>query len=74
MKLAAALGVVFALLAAGPPAGSAKERSPAPEDGYDLWLRYRPVTDAHSGRVSGGGVEIVVAGTSPTSRAARDEL
>jgi alpha-glucuronidase len=45
------------------------------EDGYELWLRYRPVTDAallaHYREQVGS---LVVAGDSPTMRAARAEL
>jgi alpha-glucuronidase len=45
------------------------------EDGYELWLRYPPVSDAsrlaqYRSAVTG----IVVAGDSPAARAARDEL
>jgi alpha-glucuronidase len=75
MKLAARLGVVFALVLTGAPAGPAKQRSPAGEDGYDLWLRYRRVTNAaRLAEYRAAVSEIVVAGTSPTIRAARDEL
>jgi alpha-glucuronidase len=45
------------------------------EDGYELWLRYRPVSDQRvlrSYRASITGV--VMEGGSPTSRAARSEL
>ncbi len=48
---------------------------PAVEDGYDLWLRYRPVGD--SGRLAeyrAALTQLVVEGDSPTLRAARDEL
>ncbi len=52
------------------------QRSAAPsEDGYDLWLRYRPVADAsrlaeYRSAITG----IVIEGDSPTLRAVRDEL
>jgi len=54
--------------------GAASPR-PAVEDGYDLWLRYRPVGD--SGRLAeyrAALTQLVVEGDSPTLRAARDEL
>lgn len=43
------------------------------EDGYDLWLRYRPV-DTASYPSLGLGERAVVGGGSPTLNAARDEL
>ena len=50
--------------------------SPPPvEDGYDLWLRYRLVTDAvRLGEYRAALSDVVVEGDSPTLRAARDEL
>jgi alpha-glucuronidase len=65
----AVVGCVL-LAAAGPGA-----RSPAAEDGYDLWLRYRLVSDA--GRLAeyrAALTHLVVEGDSPTLRAAHDEL
>ena len=53
---------VALFLMLGTVAGAARA-----EDGYDLWLRYRPLPNVH---VSG----ITVRGTSPTVRAAADEL
>jgi alpha-glucuronidase len=47
----------------------------AREDGSELWLRYRPVADA--GRLAeyrAAAREVVIAGDSPTLRAAGDEL
>jgi alpha-glucuronidase len=45
------------------------------EDGYDLWLRYRPVADAaRLAEYRGALQRLVVDGDSPTLRAARDEL
>ncbi|WP_104022966.1 alpha-glucuronidase family glycosyl hydrolase [Gemmatirosa kalamazoonensis] len=45
------------------------------EDGYDLWLRYRPVTDAaRLAEYRAAVTQLVVDGDSPTLRAARDEL
>lgn len=51
-------------------------QQPAPvEDGYDLWLRYRPISVA-SERASyaGRATQLVVGDTSATMRAASDEL
>jgi len=45
------------------------------EDGYELWLRYRPIGDA--ARLAGAraaSAQVVVEGDSPTLRAARAEL
>jgi len=44
------------------------------EDGYDLWLRYRPVDKAYLGKYRAEAAALVTAGRSPTMRAARDEL
>jgi alpha-glucuronidase len=56
-------------------ATAAPSRPPVSEDGYDLWLRYRLVSDA--GRLAeyrAALTHLMVAGDSPTLRAARDEL
>ncbi|HVE36147.1 MAG TPA: alpha-glucuronidase family glycosyl hydrolase [Gemmatimonadaceae bacterium] len=58
-------------------ARSAIGQSPSPpnEDGYDLWLRYRLVTDrARLAEYRATARALVVDGDSPTLRAARDEL
>jgi alpha-glucuronidase len=48
---------------------------PAPEDGYQLWLRYRPVTHAPTLAVYRTALtQAVVEAPSPTLRAAREEL
>src|SRR6516225_2010931 len=44
------------------------------EDGYDLWLRYRPVEKEWIAPYRAAATNIVVAGASPTITAARDEL
>src|SRR5918996_2368846 len=57
----------YVLLAAAQP--------PRADDGYDLWLRYRPVTDAARLREYRAALShLVVEGDAPTLRAARDEL
>ena len=49
--------------------------APPSEDGYDLWLRYRPVADAaRLAEYRAAITAIDVEGDSPTLRAARDEL
>lgn len=44
------------------------------EDGYDLWLRYRPVEQASIARYAPHATSIVVHGSSATLSAAADEL
>jgi len=44
------------------------------EDGYDLWLRYRPVETQWKARYAPHTTAIVAASQSPTMRAATDEL
>ena len=44
------------------------------EDGYDLWLRYRPMNAADVARYAPHAVAIVSAGKSPTLTVASDEL
>src|SRR5436190_19375374 len=44
------------------------------EDGYDLWLRYRPVEAAAQARYRAAAMAIVRQGDSPTLSAAADEL
>ena len=51
--------------------------SPAPasaEDGYDLWLRYKPVEKQWLGKYRADAAMLVSASNSATIRAARDEL
>ncbi|MRW90494.1 alpha-glucuronidase [Duganella sp. FT80W] len=49
--------------------------SAADEDGYDLWLRYRPLEQAAQARVQSQARSVVLPGApSPTSQAALDEL
>lgn len=44
------------------------------EDGYDLWLRYRPVESGWQERYRPAATAIVVQGNSPTIQIAADEL
>lgn len=44
------------------------------EDGYDLWLRYRPLPAATAAPYRAAATQLVVAGDSPTLQAARAEL
>lgn len=59
--------LAFALLAATTAAAGA-------DDGYDLWLRYRPVEQSYLAAYRSEATEVVAAGTSPTITVARDEL
>ena len=60
--------MLAALLAGAAPALRA-------DDGYGLWLRYRPVSDAaRLAEYRAALSQLVVEGDSPTLRAARDEL
>jgi len=50
-------------------------RTRGAEDGYDLWLRYRPVADAaRLAEYRANITQLVVASDAPTLRAARNEL
>ena len=74
MRFTAAARGLFAFAVAIAPSTPAR-RAPANEDGYDLWLRYRRVTDAaRLAEYQGAVTQIVVTGTTPTVAAARDEL
>ena len=44
------------------------------EDGYDLWLRYRPIEATAQARYSAVATQLVVGGRSPTLDAAAGEL
>jgi alpha-glucuronidase len=56
-------------------ATSARPRATVPEDGYDLWLRYRRVADgARLAEYRAALANIVVEGGTPTLRAAGSEL
>ncbi|TFW15680.1 alpha-glucuronidase family glycosyl hydrolase [Duganella callida] len=53
----------------------AARAAPASEDGYDLWLRYRPLDKTARASVQAQARSIVLAGEpSPTTRAAVEEL
>lgn len=54
---------------------NARVTPPAVEDGYDLWMRYRPITDSKlRASYAASLTEIAVVGDSPTLAAARREL
>jgi alpha-glucuronidase len=66
-----------ALLALGAHASAvyAAAAAPADEDGYQLWLRYRPLPHAAQVRLGAQARSIVLSGApSPTTQAALDEL
>jgi alpha-glucuronidase len=44
------------------------------EDGYELWLRYRPVESAHAGEYRSAATQLVAAATTPTQVVTRAEL
>ena len=46
----------------------------AAEDGYELWLRYRPLADAAAQGQRARFAQLVAPASTPTQRAARDEL
>ena len=64
LRLFHAAALLFALAAAGARA----------DDGYDLWLRYKPVEKPMIGAYRASAAVLVSAGASPTMNAARDEL
>src|SRR5687767_11847616 len=63
--LAAAVLLLAAAFAAAPAAA---------EDGYDLWLRYRPLPPALQQSYAPRLVQLSVPGSSPTLKAAEREL
>src|SRR5690349_7115537 len=60
-----ALLAIAALLAAGMAQA---------EDGYDLWLRYRPLPDAQAALYRSHATQLVLPVATPTQQATRDEL
>ena len=63
-------GFVIAVLLVGFSSGSARA-----EDGYELWLRYQPVSDAVLLKQYRSSVtSLIVSGDSPTARATSSEL
>jgi alpha-glucuronidase len=60
------LALMLLALLAAPPAFA--------EDGYDLWLRYRPVEQSLRQRYAASAASLVIEGGSPTLDAARSEL
>jgi alpha-glucuronidase len=65
LRWLAALLAAFAMVLPGPARA---------EDGYDLWLRYRPLAEAARQSYAPRAATIVVQGDSATLTAARDEL
>jgi alpha-glucuronidase len=73
MKRDAAVRVMLALFIGF--AARVGAQAPTDEDGYDLWLRYRLVSDASRlASYRAAIARVVVDGNSPTLRVARDEL
>jgi len=73
IRLAAVRGVFALALAVAPSVWA--QQPPANEDGYDLWLRYRRVTDAaRLAEYRASASQLVVSGGTPTINAARSEL
>ncbi len=68
------VGLASVLVSCGLLAG-AREPNHAPEDGYELWLRYARVDDtARLGEYRAAIRELVLTPREPTMQAARDEL
>ncbi|HET6397635.1 MAG TPA: alpha-glucuronidase family glycosyl hydrolase [Pseudoxanthomonas sp.] len=55
-------------------AGLAAAPAAHAEDGYDLWLRYRPLPAAQAADARAAAAELVAPAATPMQRAARDEL
>lgn len=69
MKIARLLPLTFLLFA-----GASTPQAPV-EDGYDLWLRYRPITNTTRLREYRAGItQIVITDSTPSLKAARAEL
>jgi alpha-glucuronidase len=72
------LGMLCAAPLHAAPMHTSAASPPLTEDGYELWLRYRPLPDALRERLRPRAAAIVATGRlgqdSPTLRAARDEL
>ena len=69
LNLKILVATIISLVAAG-----AMAATPPGEDGYDLWLRYRPVEAAWAMRYRAFARSLVVPGGSPALAAAREEL
>ncbi|UCG86916.1 MAG: alpha-glucuronidase [Gemmatimonadota bacterium] len=68
------LTLLAAVLACSPP-GRPPDEVQHVEDGYDLWLRYRPISnEMRLAEYLDAAAYLVVEGSSPTLRATRDEL
>jgi len=68
-RLTAAFRVLLVLLLAALGTGLAHA-----EDGYDLWLRYRPLPDAQAAAYRSHAAQLVLPIATPTQQATRDEL
>ncbi|WP_130620757.1 alpha-glucuronidase family glycosyl hydrolase [Dyella amyloliquefaciens] len=68
-RLTAAFRLVLVLVLALSGAGLAHA-----EDGYDLWLRYRPLPEAQAAAYRGHVAQLVLPAATPRQQAARDEL
>src|SRR5262245_14861903 len=74
-RLGFSLVACCALLGATPAAHAPERRAAEVEDGYDLWLRYRPIVDAaRLAEYRSTFTNIVVETSSPMLDAARAEL
>jgi len=70
-----AAALVLLAFALGTAARANAQAAPQNEDGYDLWLRYRLISDARLLTDYRAAItRLVVEGNSPTLRVARDEL
>jgi alpha-glucuronidase len=66
LRIGAAAALLLATLGAMRPASA--------EDGYDLWLRYRPLPAQQAAAVRAHAALLVAPSASPTQQATRDEL
>jgi len=70
-----AAALVLLAFALGTATRAKAQAAPPSEDGYDLWLRYRLISDARLlANYRAAITRLVVEGNSPTLRVARDEL
>src|SRR5689334_18759667 len=73
--LAAAIPPLHARMTATAPIAGTAAEAPPDEDGYELWLRYRPVVDADLlAHYRAATANIVVRSPSPLAQSIADEL